>query len=441
MSADVVESTVQEVLEEVVTALGLKGEVEVDRDGDVVTGTVHGHDLGLFIGRHGQTIDAVQHLVFRIVLTRGGGSPAATCAWSSTPRAIARAARRRCSARPTRPPRTRVARARPVALDVDDGERAQARARVPARPRRRRDVQRGRGARPPPRRRPAGHVATARFHVERRPADREPAAEVSRLTVAADVAAPSGPVGARYGLPAAAEARLAALLRPRRGRACGHHHRPRPAEGVDVARGRLARGPRPAGGARGPPRSPTSALAAGFPGLALAIALPDARVALVESVGRKCAFLGRGGRELGLAQRRGRQRARRGVAGRDRRPRPRRGPRPGAAARARRVRGAAARGRRGARGLEGAPRARPRRPTARPPRRRSGMSAPRRSPVEPFAGARDRHLYLSSKVESNAGALPAAPGNGPQTADPSLELKVMALRRRTNGARLRPARR
>ena len=67
MSSDVVESTVQEVLEEVVTALGLKGEVEVDRDGDVVTGTVHGHDLGLFIGRHGQTIDAVQHLVFRIV--------------------------------------------------------------------------------------------------------------------------------------------------------------------------------------------------------------------------------------------------------------------------------------------------------------------------------------------------------------------------------------
>ena len=34
MSSEVVESTVQEVLEEVVTALGLKGEVEVDRDGD-----------------------------------------------------------------------------------------------------------------------------------------------------------------------------------------------------------------------------------------------------------------------------------------------------------------------------------------------------------------------------------------------------------------------
>ena len=73
MSEDVVESTVQEVLEEVVAGLGLKGEVDVDRDGDVVTGTVHGHDLGLFIGRHGQTIDAVQHLIFRIALARGAG--------------------------------------------------------------------------------------------------------------------------------------------------------------------------------------------------------------------------------------------------------------------------------------------------------------------------------------------------------------------------------
>jgi 16S rRNA (guanine527-N7)-methyltransferase len=32
---------------------------------------------------------------------------------------------------------------------------------------------------------------------------------------------------------------------------------------------------------------------AGFPGLALAVALPDARVALVESAARKCAFLER----------------------------------------------------------------------------------------------------------------------------------------------------
>jgi spoIIIJ-associated protein len=73
VSDGVVEDTVREVLEEVVTALGLGGTVAVERDGEVVTGTVHGDDLGLFIGRHGQTIDAVQHLTFRIALARGAG--------------------------------------------------------------------------------------------------------------------------------------------------------------------------------------------------------------------------------------------------------------------------------------------------------------------------------------------------------------------------------
>jgi 16S rRNA (guanine527-N7)-methyltransferase len=38
----------------------------------------------------------------------------------------------------------------------------------------------------------------------------------------------------------------------------------------------------------------------GFPGLALAVARPQSRVFLVESVGRKCAFLERAARELGL---------------------------------------------------------------------------------------------------------------------------------------------
>jgi 16S rRNA (guanine527-N7)-methyltransferase len=38
----------------------------------------------------------------------------------------------------------------------------------------------------------------------------------------------------------------------------------------------------------------------GFPGLALAVALGDARIALVEGVERKCAFLRRSMRELGL---------------------------------------------------------------------------------------------------------------------------------------------
>ena len=81
-----------------------------------IRATLEGEDLGLFIGRHGQTIDAVQHLAFKAA-TRDQ-PPAAACAWSSTPPAIASGASRRCSARPTRPPRRPLDAGRPVALDA-----------------------------------------------------------------------------------------------------------------------------------------------------------------------------------------------------------------------------------------------------------------------------------------------------------------------------------
>jgi spoIIIJ-associated protein len=64
---------VEELLERVVDALGLNASVEVVSDEEAVTGTVHGTDLGLFIGRHGQTIEAVQHLAYRIAVHGGGG--------------------------------------------------------------------------------------------------------------------------------------------------------------------------------------------------------------------------------------------------------------------------------------------------------------------------------------------------------------------------------
>jgi spoIIIJ-associated protein len=64
---------VEDLLERVVAALGLKASVEVTTDGETVTGTVHGTDLGLFIGRHGQTIEAVQHLAYRIAMHRNEG--------------------------------------------------------------------------------------------------------------------------------------------------------------------------------------------------------------------------------------------------------------------------------------------------------------------------------------------------------------------------------
>jgi spoIIIJ-associated protein len=66
------DEAVQELLERVVEALGLDAEIEVTDDGETCTGTVNGEDLGLFIGRHGQTIDAVQHLAQRMAGPRSG---------------------------------------------------------------------------------------------------------------------------------------------------------------------------------------------------------------------------------------------------------------------------------------------------------------------------------------------------------------------------------
>jgi spoIIIJ-associated protein len=57
---------VRELLETVTDALGLDAEVQVERDDDGIHGKLDGDDLGLFIGRHGQTIDAVQHLAFKV---------------------------------------------------------------------------------------------------------------------------------------------------------------------------------------------------------------------------------------------------------------------------------------------------------------------------------------------------------------------------------------
>ena len=56
-----------ELLEQIVDALDLDAEIEVVITDDAVTGTLEGDDLGLFIGKHGQTIDAVQHLATRII--------------------------------------------------------------------------------------------------------------------------------------------------------------------------------------------------------------------------------------------------------------------------------------------------------------------------------------------------------------------------------------
>jgi spoIIIJ-associated protein len=66
---------VRDLLERVVVALGLRASVEVRVEADTVTGVVHGSDLGLFIGHHGQTIEAVQHLAYRMAVHHGRSEP------------------------------------------------------------------------------------------------------------------------------------------------------------------------------------------------------------------------------------------------------------------------------------------------------------------------------------------------------------------------------
>src|SRR4051794_40888491 len=66
--AEAVEIAIRELLELLVERLDLEAEVVVRREDDTVTGALVGEDLGLFIGRHGQTIEAVQHLAQRLAL-------------------------------------------------------------------------------------------------------------------------------------------------------------------------------------------------------------------------------------------------------------------------------------------------------------------------------------------------------------------------------------
>jgi spoIIIJ-associated protein len=61
----------EDLLEEIAEGLRLDAEVEVLEGDGVLLGRLKGDDVGLFIGRRGQTIDAVQHLAQRIVFPEG----------------------------------------------------------------------------------------------------------------------------------------------------------------------------------------------------------------------------------------------------------------------------------------------------------------------------------------------------------------------------------
>jgi spoIIIJ-associated protein len=57
---------VRDLLAEVARGVGVEAEVRMTEADDVITGELIGDDLGLLIGHHGQTIDAIQHLAYRI---------------------------------------------------------------------------------------------------------------------------------------------------------------------------------------------------------------------------------------------------------------------------------------------------------------------------------------------------------------------------------------
>jgi spoIIIJ-associated protein len=64
---------VQDLMERLVDEIGVEATVEVQENEEEVSGQFIGEDLGLLIGHRGQTLDAIQHLAYRIAFK---GSPA-----------------------------------------------------------------------------------------------------------------------------------------------------------------------------------------------------------------------------------------------------------------------------------------------------------------------------------------------------------------------------
>jgi spoIIIJ-associated protein len=65
------EAAVRELLERVAAAVSATCTVSVAERGDELVATLEGGDLGLLIGRHGQTIDALQYLANALAHRRG----------------------------------------------------------------------------------------------------------------------------------------------------------------------------------------------------------------------------------------------------------------------------------------------------------------------------------------------------------------------------------
>ncbi|MDQ2984642.1 MAG: protein jag [Actinomycetota bacterium] len=58
---------VRELLDRVTGGIGVHARLELDEDEELITASFSGRDLGLLIGKHGQTIDAIQYLANAII--------------------------------------------------------------------------------------------------------------------------------------------------------------------------------------------------------------------------------------------------------------------------------------------------------------------------------------------------------------------------------------
>jgi spoIIIJ-associated protein len=64
---------VRDLITRTTTALGISCRVEISEGEQAIVATCSGRDLGLLIGRHGQTIDAIQYLCNAILARQGVG--------------------------------------------------------------------------------------------------------------------------------------------------------------------------------------------------------------------------------------------------------------------------------------------------------------------------------------------------------------------------------
>ena len=58
---------VRDLIERITTGIGVRCRIDIAEDDDVITASCSGSNLGLLIGKHGQTIDAIQYLANAIV--------------------------------------------------------------------------------------------------------------------------------------------------------------------------------------------------------------------------------------------------------------------------------------------------------------------------------------------------------------------------------------